>query len=131
MGALPDGAKGRGRNWGNCTDGDGRGATEMLTCSLLYAKKESPLLLVPTSSPRQYLQGIFSAGLKHPKLQRRAASFLEGHNDTHRLLHRLILVEEASRGAEQVPGPHGEESTEPKMRTPASQRPLPSQETTM
>lgn len=52
----------------------------------------------------------------------------EGHGDTHLLLHKLVLVEECSRGAGQVLGVHREEATETEMRTSASQRGLPSQE---
>ena len=103
----------------------------MPPCSLLHPRREGQALLVPTSSPRQCLQGISSAGFNHPELQQRAASFLEGHGDTHLLLHGLVLVEEASRGAGQVPAVHREEATEPEMRSSASQRGLPSQESTM
>lgn len=104
MGALPSGAKGWGRNWGNRADGDGRGATQMPTCSLLHARRESQALLVPTSSPRQHLQSVFSAGLNHPELQWRAASFLEGHGDTHLLLHGLVMVRKPAEEQDKSPG---------------------------
>lgn len=130
-GSLPGRAEGWGRNRGNWEDGGGRGATQMPTCSLLHGRREGQALLVPTSSPRQCLQGICSAGFNHPELQQRATSFLEGHGDTHLLLHELVLVEEARRGTGQFPRVHREEATEPKMRTSASQRGLPSWESIM
>lgn len=131
MGVLPDRAKEWGRKCGNWADGHGRGSTQMPTCLLLHARRKSQGHLGPASSLRQCLQGISSAGLNHPELQSRAASFLEGPGDTHLLLHGLVLVEEANGGAEQVHGVYRYEPTQTEMRTSASQRGLPSQESTM
>lgn len=79
MGVLSGRVQGRGRNWGNWAYSDGRGATQMPTCSMLHARREGQKLQVPTSSTRQSLQDISSAGFYHPKFQQRTASFLEGH----------------------------------------------------